>query len=430
MVCPKCGFSQPDDYYCANCGVNIEKYVQKKRKKWGYALVLAIGLLGIVAIGVARYVQTLHRTEEAETISASGYDETDSASKQKAPTESEIQRAQRAQRSARRSPTTEVGRTFSRSATEASSERGVTGKSPGKSEEQVKARQTETAATASQWFEIGRALDDDSELEMTAYRNAIELDPKFAPAYYYLGGIYYRRGDNDQAEVAFVRFLQYSSEEERLEYDIYRYYSDHDLNAILEKMAEEYRTSEGATKESGPESVGEEGEESGPESVGEEVEEAGLESLEEVAESAGPEGGSDVPEKEVQTIVRFTSHNGQILVPVVLNGSVTGNVLVDTGSGVTIISSELASDIGVKVARGRTIKLRTIGAEVQVPLARLDSIELGNLRRNNFPVAVSDLRFGKQRRFDGILGMDFLNNYAILIDHSNNRILLTPRTGE
>jgi len=27
-------------------------------------------------------------------------------------------------------------------------------------------------------------------------------------------------------------------------------------------------------------------------------------------------------------------------------------------------------------------------------------------------------------------GMDFLNNYAIHIDHSNNRILLSPRTGE
>jgi hypothetical protein len=33
MICPKCGFSQPDDYYCAQCGVNVEKYVQKKRKK-------------------------------------------------------------------------------------------------------------------------------------------------------------------------------------------------------------------------------------------------------------------------------------------------------------------------------------------------------------------------------------------------------------
>lgn len=28
--CPRCGFSQPKDQYCANCGVNIEKYVPEK----------------------------------------------------------------------------------------------------------------------------------------------------------------------------------------------------------------------------------------------------------------------------------------------------------------------------------------------------------------------------------------------------------------
>ena len=116
--------------------------------------------------------------------------------------------------------------------------------------------------------------------------------------------------------------------------------------------------------------------------------------------------------------------------PVVLNGSVTTDVLLDTGSGMTIISTELARELGLKVARDRTIRLRTIAAEVEAFLTRLDYIELGNLRRSNFPVAVSDLKLGEQRKFDGILGMDFLNNYAIQIDNKESRILLSPSTNQ
>jgi hypothetical protein len=52
MICPKCNFSQPDDYYCAQCGVNVEKYIQKQRKKrlnFGLIItVLAIAALSIV----------------------------------------------------------------------------------------------------------------------------------------------------------------------------------------------------------------------------------------------------------------------------------------------------------------------------------------------------------------------------------------------
>jgi tetratricopeptide (TPR) repeat protein len=415
MLCPKCGFSQPDDFYCANCGVNIDKYVQKRKKK-GYTLGIVIVLLGIAAIAVTWYVQTSRQTEKEQTISATGYDKRESASKQKVLTESEIQQTKRAERSSRRRvtgrPTTEEVPPSPRSATTAPSKRGINGTPPQKDKEEAKTQQEEAQLTASQWFEKGRALDDDSELEMEAYRKAIELDSKLAPAYYHLGVIYYRLADYDRASAEFVKFLQYASEEERLEYDIYLYYSDEEVEILLEEGRQASQTQEQAGEQAG--------EEAG--------EEAGLEGVADETVEGGPESGVDSG-PGVQTIVRFTSHNGQILVPVVLNGFETANVLLDTGSGMTIISTELARDIGLKVARDRTVKLRTIAAEVQAVLARLDSIELGDLKRNNFPVAVSDLKLGAQRTFDGILGMDFLNRYAIHIDNRNSRILLSPSSG-
>jgi hypothetical protein len=42
MICPKCDFSQPDDYYCAQCGVNVEKYVQKKKKRFNLGLIITV----------------------------------------------------------------------------------------------------------------------------------------------------------------------------------------------------------------------------------------------------------------------------------------------------------------------------------------------------------------------------------------------------
>jgi len=436
MVCPKCGFSQPDDYYCANCGVNIDRYVQKKKKR-GRAFGVGIVLLGILAIAVIRYVQTSHRTEEAKTVGGTGYEKSGPASKQTARTESGIQRTRSAQRSPRRGatrrPTTQAGPTSSKSAENGRSGSGVPVAPPQKAEEEVQSEQKETQFTAVQWFEKGRALDDDSELETESYRKAIQLDPKFAPAYYHLGAIYYRRADYELAAAEFAKFLQYASDVERVEYDIYRYYTDDELEGLLERGKPPSPTQEAAgpksvSEEAGeavPEGVAEEPEEAGPESAAEEAGEAAPETVVEGAEEAGPESSVE-NEQEVQTIIRFTSHNGQIWLPVVLNGSVTANVLLDTGSGMTIISTELAREIGLKVARDRTIRLRTIASEVQAGLARLDSIELGGLRRDNFPVAVSGLKLGEERRFDGILGMDFLNNYAIHIDNQNSRILLSP----
>ena len=55
MICPKCGFSQPDDYYCAQCGVNVEKYVQKKRKK-RFNLGLIITVLSIADLSLALFM--------------------------------------------------------------------------------------------------------------------------------------------------------------------------------------------------------------------------------------------------------------------------------------------------------------------------------------------------------------------------------------
>ena len=68
---------------------------------------------------------------------------------------------------------------------------------------------------AQEWFARGQELADNSEEELEFYEKALEVDPHFAPAQYYVGVIQLEWGNRDAALTAFRRFLQDANEEER-----------------------------------------------------------------------------------------------------------------------------------------------------------------------------------------------------------------------
>lgn len=56
--CPRCGFSQPKDQYCASCGVNIETYVPRKDSVWKKIFSSTLSQVSVVivlALGVSYY---------------------------------------------------------------------------------------------------------------------------------------------------------------------------------------------------------------------------------------------------------------------------------------------------------------------------------------------------------------------------------------
>lgn len=63
--CPRCGFEQPQDKYCAQCGVDMENFKPKKKSKdfFSGALIQTLFILLIVAgLGFAIYTKTSSRT--------------------------------------------------------------------------------------------------------------------------------------------------------------------------------------------------------------------------------------------------------------------------------------------------------------------------------------------------------------------------------
>jgi predicted aspartyl protease len=269
--------------------------------------------------------------------------------------------------------------------------------------------------TAMQWFEKGESLDDDSDAEVECYLKASELDPGFAPAAFRLGAIYYRQANYDLADQQFASFLKNASNEDKQNFDIYEYYSLADVERLSEAIdtqlaeeAEKQGTSLEQQKQTGLEATSEESEKPATET---ESEEAGRETNE-----------------EVLTVVKFSQVNGQIVVPVVLNDSRRAKVLVDTGAGITVLSTALADEIGLLAEAERPVILKTMAMDVHAQLARLDSIQVGNFNRFDFPVAIADLPLGEQGKFQGILGMDFMNHYTIHIDNEKGTLALSPKT--
>ena len=394
MICPKCNFSQPDDYYCAQCGVNVEKYLQKQKKK-RINRGLIITVLAIAALSLAVFMSIPEEPKKSD-ISKDTSSETRVAQRspsQDKPREQNVpSRALRSNELAGRRSGNQPVRTqetTSRSPLEDAAKRTAPPIEP-----------EESALTSKDWYERGLRLDDDSDSEIEYYQKAIELDPKFAPAYYRLGAIYFRQAEYDLAAENFSFFLLYASDTEKQTYNVELYFSPEDLEALR-----------AATEEPVPE----EGEQ---EVAAEPTEVESAETAEEV---------STETTEEVEAIVRFSTSNGHMVVPVLLNESRNSSLLFDTGASITVLSTDLARSLGLRSAAGRTIRLKTVAADVQAKVARLDSITVGGLSRSDFPVAVVDLDIDKSGRFDGILGMDFLGNYTIRIDNQARRIFLTPR---
>jgi tetratricopeptide (TPR) repeat protein len=256
MNCPKCGFSQPDDYYCANCGVNIANYVRRRKKR--YLRGIAIVSIILAVFSVAGYISTREDTRKYKAIKENEPEATGTGLSSVVPPEPQGQQSvpraaldtrekitplpqTRPSREVGSSDRLENGRADNRDKPEkhASQENRRKGTTPDKNEA--------SSLTVKQWYEKGVSLDDDSDSEIQCYRKALELDSKFAPAYFRLGAIYFRQADYELAEQQFARFLKYASEADRQIYNIYiyEYYSPD----YLERLLEEEEKKESAQKE-------------------------------------------------------------------------------------------------------------------------------------------------------------------------------------
>ncbi len=248
MKCPRCGFQQPDDLFCASCGVNISRYQRQKRSKNALIGILISGL--ILATGIAFFLlrgptlapepETL--APEPETLAPEPETTAPRILRQKpTPIERSTLKKPRRSKGSRQSRKPRQGKGAG-----ASSKSGpdppfpeLTEENGTQKPEKVLFEET-TGKTANDWFNEGVRLSNDSPEEINCYQQALKLDPTLAVAHYNLGVIYHSQENDEPAIKHFRNFLRYASDSEIKELPVENYYP-------LEKIAE---TSEG-TEEAG-----------------------------------------------------------------------------------------------------------------------------------------------------------------------------------
>jgi predicted aspartyl protease len=121
------------------------------------------------------------------------------------------------------------------------------------------------------------------------------------------------------------------------------------------------------------------------------------------------------------TKVKFRLAGGAqplILLPVQVNDHGPFDFILDTGAGTSLLSSELAKELNVKIISSK--EGQSAGGKVSVSLGKVDSLAAGKMRLEDVDVGIVDLaQIGRTvgARIDGDLGYNFLKHFRITIDY-------------
>lgn len=106
-----------------------------------------------------------------------------------------------------------------------------------------------------------------------------------------------------------------------------------------------------------------------------------------------------------------------------LRGSVKIDVVLDTGVTLTMIPPDIAKKLGYDPVRSkRTVNLITATTIERAPVVTLEAIELLGQRVAKVDVACKDLP--PKSRAEGLLGINFLDNFDIELFYKTGRLEL------
>jgi predicted aspartyl protease/Flp pilus assembly protein TadD len=124
-----------------------------------------------------------------------------------------------------------------------------------------------------------------------------------------------------------------------------------------------------------------------------------------------------------QTTVRFDLPNNRPILNVRINGRKEPlRFVLDTGSGISVISDETAKQLGIKaVARGGMA--RAVGGKFEIVYGFLQSMEIGEARIENVPVYIRRF-YNDEIPVDGYIGLAVVAKYVTTVDYGTRTFTL------
>jgi predicted aspartyl protease len=118
-------------------------------------------------------------------------------------------------------------------------------------------------------------------------------------------------------------------------------------------------------------------------------------------------------------------------VPVYLNGKGPYDFVLDTGAGNTVVTPAMAALLGLEAKAVHGIA-RGVGGDVQLELAAVDTLSVGDTKISHTQVVVIDLSKVSPKGNlieNGIIGYDFLKNFETVIDYPQKQFSFIDERG-
>lgn len=116
---------------------------------------------------------------------------------------------------------------------------------------------------------------------------------------------------------------------------------------------------------------------------------------------------------------------GNFLTVPVIAGETATRFIFDTGVGINLVSTSVATLAGCSPSGSSFTGRRMSGQEVTIPLGSLTSLTIGDCRREEVPTGLFDL--GEMAGLDGIggfLSLDYFRSTPVTVDYSNSTIVI------
>jgi len=137
----------------------------------------------------------------------------------------------------------------------------------------------------------------------------------------------------------------------------------------------------------------------------------------------GRQGSLYVPSGEYRSSIPFEATDNRPILEIRVNGQKEPlKFVLDTGSGMSVISEQTAKRLGIKsVARGGLARAVGGGGKFEIVYGFLDSIEIGNAKVSNVPVYIRKF-FDNHLPVDGYLGLSVVAKFLTSIDYGTRRM--------
>src|SRR6185295_368137 len=132
-----------------------------------------------------------------------------------------------------------------------------------------------------------------------------------------------------------------------------------------------------------------------------------------------------------RTVVSFETPDYRPIVKLRINGQKQPlRFVLDTGSGMSVLSEETAEKLGIKpVARGGMARAVGGGGRFEIVYGYLRSIEIGEVRVTNVPVYIRHF-FDEKNPVDGYLGIAAISRLMAAVDYGTNNLTLSRDPAE